>query len=191
MTSLTNNYEQHIDPYLMGFTDTLREEHAVDVIRSYLLFVGHGLRPTDNVLMIIAMYLAKYFESNGGMTLDQAFGLSAKQGHGSPIKLRKSMGWKASAYFVIWYRLKAAKENREKLTVIKAIEDLISEFKIPHPKEQTQYFDAETLKSSYKKSGASKFFDAQDELCKKHNRHFYMADQYNQSILALAFLGNQ
>lgn len=191
MSTLTDKYEQFIDPYVMGFTDTLREENTLDAIRAYLIFIKHDLRPTDNILMIIGICFARYIESNGSITLDEAFRLLAKQGTGSPLKLRKSMEWKASAHFVIWYKRKVAKEEGRKVpSIISAAIDIIDEFKIPHPTELNQYFDAETLKKSFITSRAYKLFEGQDQLSKKHNRHDYMLNEYNKCVLYLNSLWN-
>ncbi|MFA5985074.1 MAG: hypothetical protein WC782_13745 [Methylococcaceae bacterium] len=191
MPKLTDNYEKYIDPYTMGFADSLSGQNTLDAIRMYLALIGYGLRPTDNILMILAISFARYLEGNGSITLDEAFRLLPKQGTGSPLKLRIKNEWKASAYFVIWYRLEEAKKTQQKLHLSEAVENLIGEFKIPHPKMPGEYFDADTLKTSYSKAKVKKLFKKQNELSKKHYRHDYMDEQYKKCVLVLSRLAIQ
>jgi hypothetical protein len=153
LVKLTDDYGKWYHPEQLGLIDVIPDDMTYFAMHIYVRFIERGLRPPDNILLIIAKSFDSYLERNGEITLDKAFGVHAKPRTGSPLKHKKAMAWKQHATFLIWYRRKIAEENGQQIPAIKTVAyDLIEEYRIPHHKTPNARYDEDTLEREYNKS---------------------------------------
>ena len=151
MEKLTDDYERWFPPQKLGLIDAMPDDMTYAAIHIYVSFIGRGLLPPDNILLIIGKCFDSYLKSKGNKTLDRAFGMQVSPGIGHPLSHRKAYAWKQYATFLIWHRRKAAKDKGHKIpSVVTVARGLIEEYKIPHPKTPGEYYNADTLEREYK-----------------------------------------
>lgn len=85
-------HDQRIGVHAMenAWDDPNTKPNPIDCLVNYRTAISSGVMPDINTLIYVANCFAKYLETKGDLTLDQAFGLAPKQRAGHPLRRKKA-----------------------------------------------------------------------------------------------------
>lgn len=140
------------EPHLQTcFAENVKTDDNIDLIRQFQLMTFLGLTPKTNLLVGVATCFKKYIDSEGKMSLDEAFGLKPKRKTGHPLKDRLKKESNGRLFYMMWCTRAQTRKDGHVLSIEDAAGAVIDALNLK--------IDSETLKKYYCNSGAENIFN--------------------------------
>lgn len=134
----------------MAFAENQEANDAIGVIRQFVALVDTGITPPPHILAAVSSRFRGYKEANGGLSLDEAFGLSRKQRIGHPLKHRAEVEKRGKIIHLMWILRQEKMLSGNDISIEDAAGEIINLYGLD--------LSEDTLKKAYIKKNADKIF---------------------------------